>query len=137
VSGVVGAFLIAAVIGKWWPDARNMVFFGLVFFWLMGIVQVVFQEWRGTSAREFEDPRQWDPKELPREFRFITHRTTRRDLTSELGEYVDVADTDVGRYDLPSGGAIFVFFQTPVTDDSLVTGVQFYPREGEVPVFPS
>lgn len=137
VSGVVAAFLVAAVIGQWWPDARKIAFWGLAAFWLTGGVVVIFREWQSVDARAFEDPRQWVPDELPREYRFITHSTTRRELIAELGAYKDVADTGVGRYDLPSGGAIFVFMQAPVTDESLVTGVQFYPREGEVPVFPS
>lgn len=137
ICGLVAAFFVAAVIGKWWPDARNMVFAALVLFWLTGFIGVIFRDWRSTEARTFEDPRQWDANQLPGEYRFIRHGITRRGLVKELGEYENVADSGVGRYDLPSGGAIFVFMQQPITDDSLITGVQYYPNYGEVPVFPS
>lgn len=133
----MAALLVSIVIGRASPVAGKFLFGGLVLFWLTGLVGVLLRDFRSKTAKVFEDRCHWDPKKLPREFQFIRHRTTRSEFVSVLGEYCDVADTGVARYDLPSGGAVFIFMQKPVTEDSMVDGVQYYPSQEAVPVFPS
>jgi hypothetical protein len=92
---------------------------------------------RSRHAGAFETPKDWRPEELPQEFRFITHDTTLAQLNDRLGPSKPVGSDAIIRYDLPSGGAICVFLQLPFSSNSKVRGVQFYPQESLVPVFPS
>lgn len=135
-TGIAAAFLLSMIIGKWWPDARGYIFFGLSALWLSGGALVAFRDRETVYTKRFEDPRKWNPAELPGEYRAIEHGITRSELISVLGAYKSVPGSDIGRYDLPSGGAIFVYIQSPITDSSVITGVQYYPSYGEVPVFP-
>jgi hypothetical protein len=136
LTGIFGALLISSIIGKWWPEARSALFYGLSVFWLLGAALAAFRDWQSARTQIFEDPQHWDPSELPGEYRLITHGITRGELISTVGEYRYAAHLGIGRYDLPSGGAIFVYIETPVTDNSLITGVQYYPGYGQVPVLP-
>jgi hypothetical protein len=137
IFGVVAAFLVASLVAKFWPGAKNTVFIALVIFWLMGLVQIVVRDIRSRDAAAFANTEKWCTEELPQEFRFITRDTTLEELAATLGPYRPVADTGNVRYDLPSGGAIVVFPEQLFSSDSKVRGVQFYSREDDVPVFPS
>ena len=137
VTGVIAAFLISLVFDRLLPGSRLIIFAILTGFWLAGGGLAIFQEWRSAGSRVFANPKEWDPKLLPKEFQFITLETALTELTSKLGEYQIVASESIARYDLPSGGAIFVYLEEPLTSKSHVVGVQYYPNEGEVPVFPS
>lgn len=135
VTGVVAAFFVAAIVGRTWPAASGWVFIGLVAFWFLGLVGVVLQDIRSRDAAVFSDPSHWRAAELPLEFRFITRETTLGDLEHSLGPSSPVADTSAVRYDLGSGGALFIHFDPPTTLDSKVRGIQLYRSEESVPVF--
>ncbi len=135
VTGVFAAFFIAVLVSKIWPDAYRPVFIGLVLFWLVGLVGVVVRDVRSRDAAVFSDPSDWRPTELPLEFRFVTHETSLQELERRLGAPIPVADTGSVRYDLPSGGALFIHFDAPTTPDSKVRGIQLYPSKECVPVF--
>jgi hypothetical protein len=135
ITGAVAAFFVAALVGKVWPSASRLVFFGLVLFWLIGLVGVVVRDIRSRDAAVFSDPSHWSPDELPLEFRFITRETSLHELESSLGPSSPVADTGAVRYDLGSGGALFIHFDPPATPDSKVRGIQLYRSEESVPVF--
>ena len=135
LTGVVAAFFVAALVSKVWPDASRRVFFGLVLFWLVGLVGVVVRDIRSRDAAVFSDPSQWRAEELPLEFRFITRETTLQELERRVGPSRPVADTGAVRYDLGSGGALFIHLDPPSTPDSRVRGVQVYRSEESVPVF--
>ncbi len=136
ITGVVAAFFVAALVNKVWPDASHGVF-GLVLFWLLGLVGVVIRDFRSRDAAVFSDPSHWRTAELPLEFRFITPETTLQELERRVGPYSPVADTDTVRYDLGSGGALFIYLDSPPTSDSTVRGIQLYRSQEGVPVFPS
>ena len=135
ITGVVAAFFVAALVSKVWPDAYRPVFVGLVLFWLVGLVGVVVRDIRSRDAAIFSDPSQWRTDELPLEFRFITGDTTLHELEHRLGPSSPVADTGAVRYDLGSGGALFIHFASPTTPESKVCGIQLYRSEESVPVF--
>ena len=115
--------------------ASRPVFFGLTLFWLVGLVGVVVRDLRSRDAAVFSDPSQWRADELPLEFRFITRETTLHELERTIGPSRPVADTGAVRYDLGSGGALFIHLDPPATPDSKVRGIQLYRSEESVPVF--
>lgn len=135
ITGVVAAFFVAALLSKVWPGASRPVFFGLALFWLVGLVGVVVRDIRSRDAAVFSDPSQWRADELPLEFRFITRETTLHELERTIGPSRPVADTGAVRYDLGSGGALFIHLEPPATPDSKVRGIQLYRSEESVPVF--
>ena len=136
LTGFVGAFFLALFADKLWPGTFHIVFFALSAFWLLGGATAAFQEFRSRDAAVFSDPQDWVCAELPREFRFITRDTTLENLATELGPYRSVADTGAVRYDLPSGGAIFIYSEPPFASNSKVRGIQLYRSRDSVPVFP-
>jgi len=135
ITGVVAAFFVAALLSKVWPNASRPVFFGLTLFWLVGLAGVVVRDIRSRDAAVFSDPSQWRADELPLEFRFITRETTLHELERTIGPSTPVADTGAVRYDLGSGGALFIHLDPPATLDSKVRGIQLYRSEESVPVF--
>ncbi|MBA3961181.1 MAG: hypothetical protein H0X40_04665 [Chthoniobacterales bacterium] len=137
VAGIVGSFFLAVVVGKFWPPATRVVFCVSLLFWVIAMTNLAIREHRSRDTAVFSDPKEWSADELPHEFQFITRNTTLETLTSELGPHSPVADTGIIRYDLPSGGAIFIYFDPPSTFDSKVRGVQFYRDEDSVPIFPT
>src|ERR1041385_2715703 len=108
ITGVFAAFFIAVLVSKIWPHAYRPVFIGLVLFWFVGLVGVIVRDIRSRDAAVFSDPSHWRAAELPLEFRFITRETTLGELERTLGPSSPVADTGAVRYDLGSGGALFV-----------------------------
>ncbi len=135
ITGVVAAFFVAAPVSKVWPNASRPVFLGLVLFWLVGLVGVAVRDIGSRDAAVFSDPSHWRAEELPLEFRFITHETTLQELERRIGPCRTVADTGAVRYDLGSGGALFIHLDPPKTPDSRVCGIQIYRSAEFVPVF--
>jgi hypothetical protein len=136
--GVVAAWVVSQFVGKFWPSAQLTVFVVLVVIWLSGFVQVLVRDIRAGSDPErpvFADPEQWQPQELPREFRFITRESTVQEVVDTVGPYIRVTETGLVRYDLPSGGALFLFPEPPSSPTSRVRGIQLYRTEDAVPVF--
>ena len=136
VTGVVGAYFIALLAGKLWPNAFYAIFFSLVGLWLVGAVGALLKDYRSRDTAVFSDPARWRAEELPYEFRFITHETRLQDLEPALGPYHVVADIGAIRYELGSSGALFVFFDPPQAPASTVRGIQLY-RSEEFPAFGS
>ena len=135
VAEVAVSFFVAAIVGRIWPNAFRPVFIGLVAFWLLGLVGVIVRDVRSRDAAVFSDASRWSVAELPLEFRFITRDTTLEDVERSIGPSSPVADTGVVRYDLGSGGALFIHFDPPATPDSKVRGIQLYRSQDSVPVF--
>jgi hypothetical protein len=135
--GVIFAAVIAHFVGSLWPNARGTIFVTLIIIWLAGFVQVLIRDIRtaDTASGVFLSPEQWRAEELPQEFRFITRDTTVQQITDKLGPYTHLTETNVVRYNLPSGGAILIYPEPPFTSASKVHGVQFYRTEDDVPVF--
>ena len=136
LGGFAAAFLIASIAGNIWPGAFWIVFLSLAGFWLLGAMGVAVREFRSRDAAVFEDPVHWHAEELPQEFRFITRRTTLAEVSDRLGPFSPVADTGMVRYDLPSGGAVFIYFDPSSADESTVQGIQLYTSADCVPFFP-
>jgi hypothetical protein len=136
--GVVAAWIISQLVAKVWPSAQFVVFVVLVIIWLSGFAQVLARDVRAGSETEravFAHPEQWHPQELPQEFRFITHDTTVQEVIDSIGPYTRVTETGLVRYDLPSGGALFLFPDPPFSPTSRIRGIQLYRTEDAVPVF--
>ena len=100
IAEVILSFFVAVLVSKVWPNAFLTVFFGLVAFWLVGLVGVVVRDIRSRDAAVFANPSHWTAAELPLEFRFITRETTLEDLERSLGPASPVADTGAVRYAL-------------------------------------
>lgn len=138
VFGLVAAWVISTCVAKFWPDARVTIFVVLFAVWLSGFAQVLVRDIRAGGEGEravFANPEDWDSVELPREFRFITHETTLQEVIEKVGPYTRVTQKGLVRYDLPSGGALFLFPEPPFSDSSRVRGIQLYRTEDQVPPF--
>jgi hypothetical protein len=136
--GIVATWIIAQLVAKLWPGAQRAVFVVLVIVWLSGFAQVLVRDIRAGSQAEravFADPNQWQRQELPQEFRFITRNTTVQEVVDSVGPYTRVTETGLVRYDLPSGGALFLFPEPPFSPASRIRGIQLYRTEDAVPVF--
>jgi hypothetical protein len=136
--GGVAAWIISQLVGRFWPGAQLSVFVVLVIIWLSGFAQVLLRDIRVGSETEravFADPKQWQPQELPQEFRFITRESTVQEVVDTVGPYTRVTESGLVRYDLPSGGALFLFPEPPFAPTSRIRGIQLYRTEDEVPVF--
>src|SRR5260370_13780126 len=82
VFGFAMAWVISTLVGRFWPDARLVVFVVLVAIWLSGFVQIVARDIRAGGEEDrtvFADPERCDTAELPQEFHFVDHVTTVRD----------------------------------------------------------
>ena len=136
--GFVGAWVVSQFIGRFWPNAQLIVFLVLVVTWLSGFVQILARDIRAgpdTERAVFSDPQQWQSQELPQEFRFITRETKVQDVVDTVGPYTRITESGLVRYDLSSGGALFLFTEQPFSPDSRVRGIQLYRTEDAVPVF--
>ena len=136
--GVVAAWIVSQFAARFWPGAQLTVFVVLVVIWLSGFAQILVRDIRagGDTEREvFAHPEQWQPQELPQEFRFITRESTVQEVVDVVGPYTRVTQTGLVRYDLPSGGALFLFPEPPFSPASRIRGVQLYRTEDAVPVF--
>jgi hypothetical protein len=136
--GIVAAWIVSQFVARFWPGAQMAVFVVLVITWFSGFAQVLVRDIRAGSDTEravFAHPEQWQPQELPPEFRFITGESTVQEVVDTVGPYTRVTETGLVRYDLPSGGALFLFPESPFSPASLIRGVQLYRTEDAVPVF--
>jgi hypothetical protein len=137
--GIVAAWFLSQFVAKFWPDAQLTVFIVLAVTWLSGFAQILVRDIRAGDETEravFARPEGWRAEELPQEFRFITRDTTLQQVVDTVGPYTRVTETGLVRYDLPSGGALFLFPESPSTPTtSKIRGIQFYRTEDEVPVF--
>jgi hypothetical protein len=88
-----------------------------------------------TERTVFAHPEQWQPQELPQEFRFITRESTVQEVVDSVGPYTRVTETALVCYDLPSGGALFLFPEPPFSPANRIRGIQLYRTEDAVPVF--
>ena len=125
-------------MGRFWPNARFPLFIGLLIFWLTGFLYVLIRDLGAGSEADravFARPEDWDPKELPQEFRFITHDSALSDVIERLGPCTRSARNDTLRYDLPSGGAVLIFPESPDANDSKIRGIQFYRTGDAAPPF--
>jgi hypothetical protein len=106
------AYLISSAVNKFLPGSRWIVFVAAVLFWVNGVIQVTLRNIgsgeKGPDA-VFSDPNNWDPAELPAEFRSLTRGMTLDELFSRAGPCTRITQTGAARYDLPSGGFIEVF----------------------------
>jgi hypothetical protein len=135
----VGAsVIVATLVGRVWAEARFPVLIALVVFWLTGFLYILVRDIAAgpeINRAVFKHPDEWEAKELPQEFRFISHETALRDVKDTLGAPTRVLNDGSLRYDLPSGGAILLFPLVPNSDDSNIRGIQFYRTESDAPLF--
>src|SRR5437660_7295119 len=85
---LTGSLLASSIVGRFWPDARFPLFIGLSIFWLSGFLYVLTRDMAAGGDEEravFQNPEQWDPKELPCEFRFITRSSTLENVVDSVG----------------------------------------------------
>ncbi|HJT82312.1 MAG TPA: hypothetical protein VJ719_14045 [Chthoniobacterales bacterium] len=137
VLGAAAAWVISKLVATIWPSAQTIVFALLVIIWLSGFVQILVRDLRAGSDEGrgvFVNPHEWDARELPREFRFISRGMSVREVVANLGAYTRVTPTGLLRFNLPSGGAIFLFINGAPADDAAVKGLQFYRTENDIPV---
>jgi hypothetical protein len=133
--GILMAWIVSHLVGRFFPAARTGTLIILVLFWLTGFVQVVVRDIRGVPDRGvFIDPSRWSPQELPAEFRFITCGMTVEEVVARAGAYTRITETGLVRYDLPDGRALFLHTDSAGEATSRVTGIQLWRAESETPV---
>jgi hypothetical protein len=136
--GVIAAWIVSQFATRFWHNAQLTVFVVLVIIWLSGFAQVLVRDIRAggdTERTVFAHPEQWQPQELPQEFRFITRESTVQEVVDSVGPYTRVTETALVCYDLPSGGALFLFPEPPFSPANRIRGIQLYRAEDAVPVF--
>ena len=76
--------------------------------------------------------------ELPNQFRFISHKTTLRQVIDRLGPYTRVRGSGVQafEYDLPDGSAVLIFPEHPFQPSNKIRDVQFYPKKEQISIYP-
>src|SRR4051812_20897665 len=88
--GILMAWVLSRLVGRFFPDAQTGTLIVLAIFWLTGFVQVVVRDVRGESEPEravFADPAAWSPSQLPIEFRFIAAGMTVEEVVARAGAY--------------------------------------------------
>jgi hypothetical protein len=133
--GILMAWLLSRLVGRFFPGARTGTMIVLVLFWLTGFVQAVVRDIRGEPERGvFADPSVWSPQEHPPEFRFITRGMTVEEVVAGAGTYTRLTETGLLRYDLPDGRVLFVHTDADGDETRRVTGIQLWRAEYETPV---
>jgi hypothetical protein len=133
--GILMAWVISRLVGRFFPDARTAALIILVLFWLSGFVQIVVRDIRGVPERSvFADPSAWAPQELPAEFRFITRGMTVEEVIARAGAYTRITQTGLVQYDLPDGRSLFLHTDGAGEATSRVSGIQLWRAEYATPV---
>jgi hypothetical protein len=136
--GVAAAWFLSQFVARFWPGSQLTVFIVLVVIWLSGFAQILVRDIRAgheTERAVFARAKEWRAEELPQEFRFITRDTTIQQVVDTVGPYTRVTEAGLIRYDLPSGGAIFLYPESRSVPTSRIRGIQLYRTEDAVPVF--